>query len=195
MATMHGTIGSSADDIGVEYGDGGRIFLRRLTPDDVADSYIEWFRDEIVTEFLDSRQLSRDDIIAYIVDGARNRQHFMYGIFDAASRSHIGNVKIGPIQWQHRVSDLVCVIGERRFWGQGLAKEAIALGNRIAFDVHGMRKLSGGIAAGNIGSVKAYTGADWVIEATLKGHHLINGEPHDRIVVSCFNPAFFPADG
>lgn len=180
------------NDRGVEYHDNGRIFLRHLTPDDVADGYIEWFKDEIVTEFLDSRELTRDDIIDYIVDGERSRLHFMYGIFDASSRTHIGNVKIGPIQWNHLVSDLVCVIGERSFWGKGLAKEAIALGNRIAFEVYGMRKLSGGIASGNIGSIKAYTGARWVIEATMKGHHLINGEPQDRIVVSCFNPVCFP---
>lgn len=57
-----------------------------------------------------------------------------------------------------------------------------------------MRKVSGGIASGNVGSIKAYTGADWVIEAIMKGHHLINEEPQDRIVVSCFNPKFFPSD-
>ena len=36
---------------------------------------------------------------------------------------------------------------------------------------------SGGISSGNNGSIKAYTCADWVIEATMKGNHLINGEP------------------
>ena len=84
------------------------------------------------------------------------------------------------------------MIGVKEFWGKGLAKEAILLGNRIAFGVHGMRKVSGGIASGNVGSIKAYTGADWVIEATMKGHHIINGEAQDRVVVSCFNPAYFP---
>lgn len=181
-------------DLSTQYEDGGRIFLRRLTSDDVSQDYLSWFQDETVIEFLDSRRLTRESVIDYIEAGAASKQHYMYGIFDKDSGRHIGNVKVGPIQWNHLVSDLVCVIGAREFWGKGVAKEAIRLGNRVAFDVHGMRKVSGGIASGNIGSIKAYTGADWVIEATMKGHHLINGEPQDRVVVSCFNPDFFPQE-
>lgn len=183
-----------SDDIDIEYADGGRIFLRRLTAEDVSQNYIDWFQDETVTEFLDSRKLTPESVIYYIESGAAAKLHYMYGIFDSASRRHIGNLKIGPIQWNHLVSDLVCIIGAREFWGKGLAKEAIRLGNRVAFNTHGMRKVSGGIASGNIGSIKAYTGADWVIEATMKGHHLINGKPQDRVVVSCFNPKFFPQE-
>lgn len=184
-----------SNDIGVIYEAGGRVYLRRLTADDVSQDYLDWFEDATVTEFLDSRSLTKESVIDYIEDGAKSRLHYMYGIFDSESDRHIGNLKIGPIQWNHLVSDLVCVIGDRDFWGKGLAKEAIRLGNRVAFEVHGMRKVSGGIASGNIGSIKAYTGADWVIEATMKGHHLINGEAQDRIVVSCFNPKFFPNEG
>lgn len=185
---------NQGDNLGVVYDDGGRVFLRRLTADDVSQDYLDWFADETVTEFLDSRRLTLESVIDYITRGAATKQHYMYGIFDRESRRHIGNVKVGPIQWNHLVSDLVCVIGAREFWGKGLAKEAIRLGNRVAFDVHGMRKVSGGIASGNVGSIRAYTGADWVIEATLKGHHLINGEPQDRVVVSCFNSKFFPQE-
>ena len=182
----------NVNNVGQRYDDYGRVYLRRLTPEDVTDIYIEWFRDSIVTEFLNSRDLTQDDVTRYIVEGAEKKIHYMYGIFDDETDLHIGNIKVGPIQWDNLVSDLVCVIGDRNYWGKGLAKEAIRLGNRVAFDVHGMRKVSGGIASGNIGSIKAYTGADWVIEATMNGHHLIDGKPQDRIVVSCFNPAFFP---
>lgn len=183
-----------SNDFGVIYDDGGRIYLRRLTEQDVSQDYIDWFQDEAVTEFLDSRSLSKESVIDYIKNGAAQRLHFMYGIFDRDTQRHVGNIKIGPIQWNHLISDLVCVIGAREFWGKGLAKEAIKIGNRVAFDVYGMRKVSGGIASGNVGSIKAYTGADWVVEAVMKGHHLINGSPQDRVVVSCFNPKFFPSD-
>lgn len=183
-----------SDDIGAIYEDGGRIYLRRLTEQDVSQDYLDWFQDEYVTEFLDSKSLTYGAVVDYIKAGAVSREHYIYGIFEKDTKRHIGNLKIGPIQWRHLISDLVCVIGARDFWGKGLAKEAIKLGNRVAFDVFGMRKVSGGIASGNVGSIKAYTGADWVIEAIMKGHHLINGVPQDRVVVSCFNPKFFLSD-
>lgn len=174
------------------FSDGGRIYLRLLTEADVNETYLEWFRDSVVTEFLDAKNLTYTEVVNYMVDGAKAEIHFMYGIFDIETDDHIGNIKIGPVQWNHKVSDLICVIGRREYWGKGLAKEAIRLGNRIAWEVYDMRKVSGGIASANVGSIKAYTGADWVIEATMKGHHLINNEPQDRVVVSCFNPKYFP---
>ncbi|MCB2076179.1 MAG: GNAT family N-acetyltransferase [Novosphingobium sp.] len=169
-----------------------RVSLRPLTEEDITDEYVSWFGDAIVTEYLDSRNLTVDDCREYLRNGRETRTHFMYAVIDNESGLHIGNVKIGPINWAHGTSDLVTVIGRREFWGKGLATEAIRAGIEIAFKDYGIRKLSGGIAEGNEGSVKAYTRAGWVIEARMKGHHLIDGEPRDRIVVSCFNPEFFP---
>lgn len=175
-----------------EYHDDGRVYLRKLTPEDVTDRYLSWFRDPIVTEYLDARNLSRDDVVSYMVDGHASGLHIMYGIFDCETRTHIGNVKIGPIVWRHETGGVVTFIGERTYWGKGYAREAIKIGTRLAFEQLNLRKLTDGVAEGNTGSVKAYTAAGWVVEAQLKGHHLIDGDPRDRIVISCFNPKFFP---
>jgi len=169
-----------------------RVSLRLLTEDDVTEEYVGWFRDAVVTEYLDSQGFSVEDAREYLRQGRESRAYFMYAVIDNDSRLHIGNVKLGPISWLHGTADLVTVIGRREFWGKGLATEAIKAGNQIAFKDYGIRKLNGGIAEGNEGSVKAYTRAGWVIEARLKGHHMIDGMSRDRIVVSCFNPEFFP---
>lgn len=172
--------------------EGRRVFLRQLHEDDVNETYLSWFQDASVTEFLDSKRITREDAVSYMRQGRETRAYFMYAVIAKVTGEHIGNVKIGPIQWAHLISDLVTVIGRREYWGKGFATEAIRLGSRVAFDTYGIRKLSGGIADGNIGSIKAYTSAGWIIEGRLAGHHLIQGEPRDRIIVSCFNPKFFP---
>ena len=91
-------------------------------------------------------------------------------------------------------SDLVALIGDRDYLGLGLAKEAIALGNVMAFEQHDIRKLYGGMFAAHIASIKAYTAAGWVIEGSLKGQYLVEGKPMDRVLVACFNPKYFPAE-
>lgn len=174
------------------YSDGGRVYLRPLLEEDVNDEYLSWFKDAAVVHFLDSRNITHEDAVNYIRQGRETGQWYMYAVIFAENDVHIGNLKIGPIQKAHKTSDLVTVIGRPDYWGKGLATEAIKIGNKIAFDVYDIRKLSGGIAEKNIGSIKCYTSAGWVIEARLKGHHLINGEPEDRVCVSCFNPKYFP---
>jgi len=170
-----------------------RVHLRRLTPQDITEDYLAWFRDEVVTAFLDVHHITYEEARSYLEDGEEQRIHFMYAIVHTETDQHIGNLKIGPVNWKHLYSDCVAVIGRRDFWGQGLATEAIGQGIRIAFDEMDLRKLSGGIIEGNEGSLKAYTRAGWVIEGRLKGHYLVDGEPRDRIQVSCFNPKYFPS--
>jgi RimJ/RimL family protein N-acetyltransferase len=165
-----------------------RIFLRPLTENDIDDRYIAWFADPDVTQFIQSRNFSIEESQRYLRDGRLNRSYFLYAICLKETGTHIGNVKIGPINWPHLVSDLVTVIGQKDCWGKGLAAEAIALGSRMAVEEYGLRKLHGAILESNFGSIKAYTRAGWVVEGRLEGHYLVDGAPMDAILVSYFGP-------
>ena len=168
-------------------------FLRPLLEADITDDYVEWFSDEIVTEFLESKDLTREDCVAFLDEGKQTSGWFMYAICDVQSNEIIGTAKIGPIDRKAMTSDLVVIIGKREFWGRGLATQAISLASRIAFKDHHIRKLHGGMYQNNIGSIKAYLRAGWVVEAILHGHYLLQGEVMDRVAVACFNPADFPS--
>jgi ribosomal-protein-alanine N-acetyltransferase len=171
-----------------------RVYLRPLEESDINADYAGWFADGTVTHFLDSRGISISDAVDYLRHGLETREYFMQAIIDRETSRHIGNVKLGPINWAHMFSDLVTVIGDRSFWGKGYATDAIREGTLLAFRKYNIRKLSGGIARGNVGSLKAYTRAGWVVEGIMVGHHLIDGKAEDRIVVSAFNPDFFGPD-
>ena len=168
-----------------------RIFVRPLVETDVDENYLSWFRDTDVTAFLEARNLSREDVLRYIERGRQSGEYFMFAICDLSTGRHIGNLKLGPIDAKHRISDLVTVIGDKEFWGKGLATEAIRVGNQIAFEQYDIRKLTGGMYADNVGSLKCYTRAGWVEEARLVGQYILGGKVMDRIVVSCFNPKYF----
>lgn len=173
-----------------------RIYLRPLSVDDVNERYLGWLRDQQVKAFLevDGNDLTLDDIRDYIEDGPSNGSYFMYAICLNESDLHIGNVKVGPINTAHLIADLPVVIGDKDFWGKGIAVEAIALGNQIAFEKHGIRKLHGQIYRSNIGSIKAYCRAGWIIEGVIRGRYLVDGAPMDQVLVSCNNPAFLPTE-
>ena len=170
---------------------GERIYLRELQDADITERYLSWFKDPDVTHFLEVGDLTYEDVKAYIDYGMKTGTYFMYAICLIENDLHIGNVKIGPINRKHMISDLVTVIGDKNYWGQGFATEAIKLGNQIAFEVYDIRKLTGGMYSANIGSIKCYLKAGWVEEARLKGHGIVDGKVMDRVCVSCFNPKYF----
>jgi [ribosomal protein S5]-alanine N-acetyltransferase len=113
-------------------------------------------------------------------------------VVDKDSDKHIGNVKIGPIDWERSIADLVTVIGDRSFAGRGIGTEAISIGQNIAFDVHDLHTLSGGIYEPNIASLKAYTRSGWKIVGRRKAA-LKHGDVWiDEILVENYNPKYFP---
>lgn len=171
-----------------------QVYLRELTEDDINDNYLKGFANDDVDSFLevDGKSLTRQDVISYIRQGKESKSYFMFAVCLRENDQHIGNLKIGPINYKHMLGDLVTVIWDRAQWGKGLATEAIKLGNKLAFEQFNIRKLNGGMYAGNVGSIKAYTKAGWIIEGTLQNHYLINGKLEDRVIVSCFNPCYFP---
>jgi len=170
-----------------------RVYLRELVHDDVNDYYLSWFKDNSVTSFLevDGKSLTKKMVEDYIDFGLDSNSYSMQAICLIDGDKHIGNLKVGPINHKHKIADLVCVIGDKNYWGKGLATDAITLGNTIAFEKYNIRKLHGQIFADNIGSIKAYCKAGWIIEGVIEGRYLVNNLPMDQILVSCNNPKYF----
>lgn len=164
------------------------VFLRPLVPADITERYISWFADEDVTRHLEVRTITQDDARAYMEVGLATNQYFMCAICDLQTGEHVGNIKIGPIRWRHRVSDMVTVIGDKSYWGRGVASDAIRLAVNLAFRFLGMRKLHASMYASNVGSLRAYTRAGWSVEARLVGHGVLDDSPSDIILISYFNP-------
>ena len=172
------------------------IVLRPLELADIDEEYCSWYSnsDGHLNFFTGSgRHFDRDVLVKDFEEGLRTQRWYYYLVL-SASGEKIGNVKVGPIDTRHRTSDLVCLIGNRNFLGKGMATKAIVAANRIAFEKHDIRRLHGGMYASNIPSIKAYTRAGWVIEATFKGFYLVDGRSEDRVCVACFNPAYFESE-
>jgi RimJ/RimL family protein N-acetyltransferase len=169
-----------------------KLLLRSLKVSDIDEEFVSWYQnsDGHLDYFTGGRRsFSRDDLLEW-VGRSQELTTYFYLISDV-NGVPIGTVKIGPVDLVNKTSDLVCLIGNRDYLGRGLAKEAIALANRIAFEELGIRRLHGGMYENNVASIKAYTRAGWIIEGKMKGYYWVDGRPMDRICVACFNPFYY----
>jgi RimJ/RimL family protein N-acetyltransferase len=172
---------------------GERLYLREIKPADLDDKVMLWFEDEELMKYYTNSKskITKDSLLKSIDDGKKQGNLFTFGIFHIENKCLIGTVKLGPINFNHKTSDLATLIGDRSFLGKGLAVDAIKLGNELAFSHFDIRKLFGGMYISNIPSIKAYTRAGWLIEGRLKGQFLVDGNSEDRLLVACFNPKYF----
>jgi RimJ/RimL family protein N-acetyltransferase len=154
---------------------GSRIYLREVRPEDVNDHYYQWLNDPEVTRYLETRFIpqSKQQISAFVQQKDGNRDDILLAICDRTTGQHIGNIKLGPINWYHRRGDISLFIGEKSYWGKGIAGEAIGLVLEFAFNTLNLNKLAAGAYTCNKGSVKAFLRHGFKIEGQLEEHVLV----------------------
>lgn len=157
----------------------GELTLRLLTMDDVTDRYVSWLRDADVYQYLETRhsEQNRDTISEFVSTCIDSDRDVLMGIF--VKDEHIGNVKLGPIHWKHWRGEIGLFIGEKEYWGKGLATRVIKLVSQFGFEQLHLTKLMAGCDARNLGSKKAFLNAGFSIEAELKANVYMGDDVYD----------------
>jgi len=165
--------------------EGKHIYLREIRLSDANKNYCNWINDPKVNKYLESRfeRWSVSKLKRYISDVKRNPDNVFLTIVSRDRNKHIGNIKIGPINRSHRYADVGVIIGEKSFWGKGIATEAIKLVVDYAFNKLDLHKLTAGAYSRNIGSIKAFKKAGFSVEGVRRKHCLCNGSYVDGVLL------------
>ncbi|MDX1490603.1 MAG: GNAT family protein [Pseudohongiellaceae bacterium] len=169
------------------------VVLRPVEMEDLDEEYFAWYdnADGHLNYFTGSnRKFTREVIIEDFKLGLSSERWF-YFLITTNLGVKIGTVKIGPIDKKNKTSDLVCLIGNRKFLGKSLGTLAISKAIEIAFKQFDIRRLQSGMIADNTSSIKSYVKAGWYVEGIMKGYYWIDGKNVDRVSVACLNPKYF----
>lgn len=145
---------------------GPRLRLRGMASGDAAPDYLRWMNDPEIVRYTESRfaKYTSDDIARYISAMQADPDSLLLAIEIAEVSRHIGNIKIGPVDWYHRSADIGLLIGEADCWGRGFASEAIAVLGDYAFSTLKLDKLTAGVYAPNVGCIRAFERAGFLRE-------------------------------
>jgi RimJ/RimL family protein N-acetyltransferase len=168
-----------------------RMYLRELRLSDVNEHYYQWMHDAEVNQYLESRfaPKSMEDLRQYVSTIQADRDYLFLAIVVRKDDRHIGNIKLGPINWIHRFGDVGLLIGEKDCWGKGYATEAISLLTAFSFNTLNLHRLTAGCYSGNLASAKAFLKAGWKQEGLRKSHFYCNGEYVDEILLGIVRDA------
>ena len=146
------------------------IYLRRLHPTkDVGIKYQKWMNDTEVQKYTEQKHKrhSLKDIKNFISKKNKSKNELLFGIFLKKNKSHIGNIKLGPINFTHKHAEISYFIGEKKLWGKGYTTKAIKEIIKIARKKK-LRKLKAGFYEKNSGSKKVLEKNGFIKEGVLK---------------------------
>ncbi|SFT90692.1 Protein N-acetyltransferase, RimJ/RimL family [Pseudoalteromonas sp. DSM 26666] len=165
------------------------IYLNSLTLEDVSLKYLSWLNNPQVNQFLETRfeTQSIESISDYIQKSLNTNNEYLFAIRTIEGNEHIGNIKLGPINNNHKIGDISLFIGDTNFWGKGVAVEAINTITKFAFEQLDLYKISAGAYAENTASTKAFIKAGYKKDGIRKNHFLFQDKYSDLVYVSIEN--------
>lgn len=148
----------------------GGIRIRQISLEDCTSEYVRWLNDPEVNKYLETRWIAQDiDSVREFVKAQRENNHsILFAIEETDTESHIGNIKIGPINLNHRHADISYFIGNKNMWRKGFATEAIGLILKCGFEDLRLHRIEAGCYAAAIGSWKALENNGFKREGDLR---------------------------
>ena len=109
-----------------------------------------------------------------------SKYEFLYGIFLIKNKLkiHIGNIKLGPINFTHKTGVISYFIGDKELWGKGYATQAIKEISKIA-KKKGLKKIKAGLYEMNIGSKKILEKNNFKLEGKMKSEIIYKGKRYN----------------
>lgn len=167
----------------------GRLILKPLSENFISYEYLTWMNDSEVLKYTESRwnSYSNNDLKLFIKKINNSNKDYLFGIYILESNKHIGNIKIGNINFKHEFAELGIIIGEKEEWGKGYATEAISLAISYAFCELKLYKIFAGAYSNNIGSIRALKKVGFQECGRYFQHCKLDKERVDTIQFEIFN--------
>jgi RimJ/RimL family protein N-acetyltransferase len=162
-----------------------RFVMQTLDASFIDNRYLSWMNSEEVNQYLETRFLSQteESLFNFVEQMLLSQNSFLLAIVDRESGQHIGNIKLGPINFSHNSASLGLVIGESKWWGKGVAKEVISALTHWAFETLGLDKLNAGSYASNLGSVRAFLACGYLEEGRQVSQVCLSTGIRDDVVL------------
>jgi [ribosomal protein S5]-alanine N-acetyltransferase len=157
-----------------------KIILKKLNlKKDISIKYLKWMNDLDVHKYTEQKYIkhSLKNIRKFVREKNKSKSEFLYGIFLIKNnfKIHIGNIKLGPINFIHKTADISYFIGDKELWGKGYTtlaiKEIINTAKKMK-----LKKLKAGLYEMNIGSKKVLEKNNFKLEGKMKSEIVYNGK-------------------
>lgn len=114
----------------------------------------------------------------------QDKKSINLGIYLQETNALIGYAGLANLSATNQSGEYFIFIGEKAHWGKGVGtavtKQVLALG----FTVHRLNRIMLTVSESNIGGIKAYSNAGFVVEGRLRAACYRDGLFHDKIVMS-----------
>lgn len=152
----------------------------------VSDEYLGWLRDDAVTRYIvkAGADTTLDDVRAFCTAMIRSERDFFFAIVRNDTGRHIGNVRLGPVEFDASEAHFGILIGDAASHGMGIGAEVVDLITGFCFDDLKIDRLSFPVVAENAPAMRLYDKCGFTNEGASDEVLVKDGHTYDMIVWS-----------
>jgi RimJ/RimL family protein N-acetyltransferase len=140
-----------------------------------------WFEDLEVTRFIKLRNPPSVDAEKEFLERMARDANVVFWAVEHEGNL-VGGTSIVSIDWKDAFGTTGTVIGDKKAWGKGLARELMQLRAAYAFTQLPLRKLKSGYLDGNVASARAQKAAGYREVGRWQKDKFIDGEWKDHVL-------------
>ena len=165
-----------------------------------SEDYLYWMRDFEVIKNLNiisyiEKNVSTDELVKYFLDMESAKDIEFYSLNTIRDNKFIGSVKISKINNFLGIADLGIMIGDRNYWGKGIATDILEAFCNYIFYEKQLRKITCGLMASNMAMKKVFKKLGFRTEGVFRKVDWFDGEFIDHIYMGCFESEYSSAVG
>lgn len=166
------------------------LIFKPLSLKHVSSDYVNWLNDKEVNKYLESgNNYDLEKLEKFLIE-IEQKEILFWAIHLKSDNTHIGNIKIDPINQRHGLGEYGILIGNKLEWGKGYAKESSLAIIEHCFEKLNLRKITLGVVEKNTAAFNLYKKIGFEIEGRFKNHGLYCNEYCDIIRMAIFNDNF-----
>lgn len=161
---------------------GDRVRLRAPMREDIP-TFVKWFNDPEVTEFLlRSPPMGMDEEERWF-DSLVSQEGRVFSV-ETRQGKLIGNLGIIHIDWAQRKADIGAVLGEKEYWSKGYGTEAITLLLGYMFEELNLNRIWLYCDESNVRAQRCYEKCGFRREGVFRQNRFKAGRYIDDVVMS-----------
>lgn len=176
---------------------GKHIYLRPLEREDLNEKYLSWLNNSEVNRYLESGifPYTYDDLKKFYEQVTQSNDKVILAIIDKKTDQHIGNVKLGPINWVHRKATFGVLIGDSKYWGRGIGIEVTRLVVEYGFSRLNLNRIELGVYAEHETAIRSYEKIGFRIEGRFREDLFQEGKYKDRLWMGLLRSEYIRSGG
>lgn len=162
-----------------------RVYLRALEPEDYKRSVV-WRNDDEIWSMLGGRKYYVSEAYEqkWVNDAIFNSRDIRLAVCDAETDTYIGNVYLTDIDYVNKSAESHILIGDKDYWGKGIATDAYRLLLEYAFEELGLNRIEALVLDTNTASIRMHKKCGYMEEGIKRSSIYKNGTYHNQIILS-----------